>query len=136
MGTSYKGGSPTFRSIRENISKTKEHFPITDGFFGTKGKSRDASIRNIASSNPAVTAKEFYDSIAYGGKETVLIDMRTGAPKGMKTKMADGSIITWRNVSSSDGSPAVDINIERSSDGHTVQQQKIHFVQGDEHEDN
>lgn len=130
MGTSYKGDSPTFRSIGENVEKTKKHFPFANGLFGEKGRSRNANIRNIASDDPSTTAKEFYDSIAYGGIETVLIDKKTGNPKGMTTKMADGSIITWREVSTSDGSPAVDINIERSSDTNVVQQQKIHFVKG------
>ena len=92
--------------------------------------SRDISIRNIISEDPSAAAKEFYDSIAYGGIERNLTDKKTGANKGMVAKMADGSIITWREVSSSDGSPAVDINIERSSDNNVVQQQKIHFVKG------
>ena len=130
MGTSYKGDSPTFQSIGENVKETANHFPFANGLFGEKGRSRDTSIRNIVSDDPTTTAKQFYDSIAFGGKESVLIDKKTGKPKGMTTKMADGSIITWREVSSSDGSPAVDINIERSSDNNVVQQQKIHFVEG------
>ena len=130
MGTSYKGYSPAFLSIGENVDRTSKRFQFANGLFGEKGRSRDANIRNIVSDDPATTAKEFYDSIAYGGIETVLIDKETGNPKGMITKMADGSIITWREVSSSDGSPAVDINIERSSDNNGVKQQKIHFVKG------
>ena len=131
MGTSYKGDSPTFRSIGENVNQTKKHFPFLNGLFGNKGKSRDSYIRNIISNEPSATAKEFYDSIAYGGIESYLIDKKTGEVKGMITKMADGSIITWRDISSSDGSPAVDINIERSSDNNIIQRQKIHFVKGE-----
>ena len=48
----------------------------------------------------------------------------------MKTTLSDGSVITWRNISHSDGSPAVDINVERSSDSDGIKQQKIHFVKG------
>lgn len=76
------------------------------------------------------TAREFYDTIAYGGKETPTFDSKTGEQNGFKTTLSDGSIITWRNVSHSDGSPAVDINIERSSNNGGIKQQKIHFVKG------
>ena len=49
--------------------------------------------------------------------------------KGYRVSMKDGSIITYREVSSSDGSPAVDINITSSSDDTGgVRTQKIHFV--------
>ncbi|MCF0106641.1 MAG: hypothetical protein HUJ53_07765 [Holdemanella sp.] len=41
---------------------------------------------------------------------------------------SDGTIITYREVSSSDGSPAVDINIKKSTDSSGVKSQKIHFV--------
>lgn len=52
-----------------------------------------------------------------------------GNEYGKKTKLSDGSIISWRNVSHSpDKSPAVDINIERSSDSGGIKKQKIHFV--------
>lgn len=136
MGTGYKGNSLTFRSIRENVSRTKMLFSFSDGLFGDKGKSRDSFIRNITADDPAAAAKEFYDLIAYGGIESVLLDKKTGYTKGMITKMADGSVIAWREISVSDGSPAVDINIERSSDKNVVRQQKIHFVKGKQHEDN
>lgn len=49
--------------------------------------------------------------------------------KGFRVSMKDGSIITYREVSSSDGSPAVDIHIMSSSDDTGgVRTQKIHFV--------
>lgn len=43
--------------------------------------------------------------------------------------MSDGTVITMREVSSSDGSPAVDINISRGSGSGSIKGQKIHFVQ-------
>ena len=60
-------------------------------------------------------SKIFYDKIARGGVESPIKD-KNGNVKGHLSKMADGSIVSWREVSNSDGSPAVDINIERSSD--------------------
>ena len=63
-----------------------------------------------------------YDKLAYGGKEQIVNDnMRI-------THMADGTVITMRKVSSSDGTPAVDINIEKSRGSGGVKSQKIHFV--------
>lgn len=42
--------------------------------------------------------------------------------------MSDGTIITYREVSSSDASPAVDINIKKSTNPSGVKSQKIHFI--------
>lgn len=38
---------------------------------------------------------------------------------------------TTREVSSSDGSPAVEINIRKSDEHGDIKYQKIHFVKGD-----
>ncbi len=48
--------------------------------------------------------------------------------KGKRVTMADGSTLNWRKVSSSDKSPAVDIDIERSNDHGELVSQKIHFT--------
>ena len=66
----------------------------------------------------------FYDIII----ESDIYNKKTGEVIGQKTKLADGSIISWRDVSSSDGTPAVEINIEQSTSNGGVKQQKIHFV--------
>ena len=47
------------------------------------------------------------------------------------TRMADGSVVTMRRVSHSDGTPVVDINIKPSKDSGGVKGQKIHFVEDD-----
>ena len=47
------------------------------------------------------------------------------------TKMADGTIVTMRKTSTSDGTPVVEINISGSNHTGGIQKQKIHFVQGD-----
>jgi len=47
--------------------------------------------------------------------------------KGVITKMADGSIITFRPTTKSDNNPGVDINIEKSTDNGGLKKQKIHF---------
>jgi len=53
----------------------------------------------------------------------------SGDFKGKMTKMVDGTIVTWRNVSSSkDGSPAVNISVKYSDNHGDLKEQKIHFI--------
>jgi hypothetical protein len=72
-----------------------------------------------------LTAQDFYDKAAHGGIER---PMANG--KGHYTKMKDGSILSYREVSSSDGTPAVEINIKKSTNHGGIKYQKIHFVKG------
>ena len=45
--------------------------------------------------------------------------------KGMMYRMRDGSIVSHRYISSSDGSPVVELKVKNTSG---VKSQKIHFV--------
>lgn len=127
MGT-YKGGADHYHRIAENISLVKTDYNLHDGLFGERGKGGSRTIRNIASDDPAATAKDFYDKLAHGGIEKQLFK-KDGSPNGWQTKMADGSIVNWRpKSSSSDGSPAVDIFISTADEGGEIKNQKIHFV--------
>jgi hypothetical protein len=74
------------------------------------------------SDNPIKTAKDFYDKASYGGIEKPLCD-----GKGYYTKMKDGTILSFRMISTSDSSPAVEINIRKSNDYGDLKYQKIHF---------
>ncbi|MDD7281664.1 MAG: hypothetical protein PUH10_06710 [Erysipelotrichaceae bacterium] len=56
------------------------------------------------------------------------IESKINGGKSKITQMSDGTIITYREVSSSDGSPAVDINIKKSTNPSGVKSQKIHFI--------
>lgn len=128
MGTYYKGSATYFHEIIENLSVVKIKYKYDNGYFGTKGESSSAKVRNIKVDNPKEKAKEFYDEITYGGIEQDIYNKKTGEKVGKKTHLADGTVITWRNVSSSDGSPAVDINISYSSYAGDLKSQKIHFI--------
>lgn len=129
MGTYFKGGAGHYHSISENSAPLKKEYPYKNGYFGEKGRSStNSKVRYIESSNPEKTAKEFYDKATYGGIEEPIYNKRTGEKIGMKTTLSDGSVISWRNVSRSDGTPAVDINISRSTDSGGIKEQKIHFV--------
>ncbi|MBQ8976359.1 MAG: hypothetical protein IJ078_02945 [Succinivibrionaceae bacterium] len=68
-------------------------------------------------------SKAFYDKLAYGGIEKPL-----EKGNGVRTNLADGTIIIYREYTSTDGSPAVDIGIKFSSNKELIKQQRIHFV--------
>ena len=122
MGTGYKGKAKYYRSIGQNVLITSSKYPYANGRFGVNSPHGGSSTRNIASSDNLATATDFYNKIAFGGKETIVNDnLRI-------TRMADGTIITMRKVSHSDGTPVVDVNIERSTHSGGVRKQKIHFI--------
>ena len=50
--------------------------------------------------------------------------------KGVYTKMKDGSILSFREITSSADSPAVEINIRESNNYGDIKYQKIHFSKG------
>jgi hypothetical protein len=43
--------------------------------------------------------------------------------------MADGTHVTWRLISHSDGTSVVEINIDHSTHTGGIKKQKIHFVE-------
>ena len=123
MGTCYKGHSKQYRSIGQNIMVVSSKFKYKNGRFGDNSPSSGNITRNIKSKNPLQTAQEFYNAISFGGKET---SYKHGKVK--TTQMADGSIISFRTTSTSDGTPVVEINITCSSHSAGLKQQKIHFI--------
>ncbi len=125
MGTGFKGNSKYYRSIGQNVMVTSSKYRYVNGRFGESSPHGDQSTRHIVSSDNLATAKDFYDKIAYGG-----IEQKFGSNMRI-TRMADGTIITMRVVSHTDGTPVVDINIIDSTNPGGVKKQRIHFVQGD-----
>ncbi len=122
MGTGYKGNSKYYRSIGQNILITATKYTYVNGRFGISSPHGSASTRNISSSDNLSTANDFYNKISFGGKENIVNNnLRI-------TRMADGTIITMRKISHSDGTPVVDINIERSTHTGSIKKQKIHFI--------
>lgn len=125
MGTSYKGNSPTYRKIEDNIRMVASKYEYNDGRFGVCSPSTGNKTRNIVSADPIGTSKDFYEGISYGGIEKTY---KSGQQR--ITQMADGTIIAWRKISSSDRTPVVEINIRKSSGTGGIREQKIHFVEG------
>ena len=117
----YNGGTGSQHSIADNKAGLTERYPLRKGYFGSKGS--NSSVRRVESDDPSSTSKDFYDRAAKGGIETPLPN-----GKGVMTGLSDGTIVTMRQISSSDGSPAVEINISKSNDSAGIKGQKIHFV--------
>lgn len=123
MGTGFKGDTYYHHSISENLKKVKEDYSFSNGLFGIRGDSSRERTRHIESDAPEITSLDFYNKLAYGG-----IESASSNGKAKISKMEDGSTISYRLISSSDGSPVVEINIRKSSDSGGIKQQKIHFV--------
>lgn len=123
MGTGYKGGSKYYRSVGQNIIIAAAKYDYQNGRFGVSSPSTGHKTRNIGSDDPLSTAKDFYDRIAFGGIEKTY---KNGALN--ITHMADGTIISMRSTSNSDGTPVVEINISGSTHTGGVKEQKIHFI--------
>ncbi|MCD7981302.1 MAG: hypothetical protein LUF32_03140 [Clostridiales bacterium] len=122
MGTTYKGDTKYYRSIGQNVLITSQSYNFHNGYFGQNSIHGNNSTRNIVSEDNMKTAIDFYNKIALGGKEQTI-------DSNLKiTRMADGTTITMRKISHSDGTPVVDINIKRSTHTGGIKDQKIHFV--------
>jgi hypothetical protein len=122
MGSYYKGETVAYHSISDNLQITAKYYKYSNGYFGDKGKSPKNRNREIDCDNPIIVSKNFYDSIANGGIETTLEN-----GKGLITKLKDGTIITYREITSTANSPAVEINIKKSTNNSGIKTQKIHF---------
>lgn len=124
MGTTYKGDTKYYRSIGQNIMIVANTYQYDNGRFGVSSPSTGNKTRNIASADPVSTAKDFYNKIALGG-----VEQSFNGGKLKVTCMADGTHVSWRLVSHSDGTPVVEINIDHSTHSSSIKNQKIHFVE-------
>lgn len=118
----YVGRKQQFRSLDQNIKSIAKFYPITDGYFGVKGSSW--GIREIHSRNHEAVAKDFFNRIAKGG----ILDLQT-IKGGVVSRLKDGSVVSYRKITSSNNSPAVEIRFRKLSSKYGINDQKIHFVQ-------
>lgn len=123
MGAGFHGGfggtkgGQQHSSIASNANAMKEQYPLTKQFyFGEKGK----NCRVITSASPETTSIDFYRKLGKGG-----ITKPLSNGKGTITTLGDGTRIVHRIITSTKGSPAVEISISGSP---KVKNQKIHFI--------
>lgn len=122
FGGSRNGATGAQARISANIERLMEEFQTSPGgYFGSRSTSTNR--RNISSADPQATARRFFDIISKGGQRTA--DVSTG---GARVRFADGSNIIYRPVSSSDGSPVVDVHLG-SAQAKIARFQKIHFTE-------
>ena len=110
-----KGTSPNDNI--KSLSKSYKYNPYS-GKFGGKGK----NSRVIKSNNPIEDSKKFFQKISKGGVKSKLSN-----GKGDRVDFYDGTTITYREVTSTKDSLAVDIKVTVKSNG-GISTQKIHFV--------
>jgi hypothetical protein len=123
MGGGRGGGysDSSSEQVASNFRSLETRFgPPSSGRYGTPGSSK--SVRRISSTDPDATAKEFFDIASRGGKVTEI------KPGVYRAKFKNGTYITYRKSSKSDGSPAITINPGEKSQ-HSIRPHKIHFVE-------
>lgn len=107
-------------NLYQNKGNNIKYKPNESGYFGIQGKnSSNNKVRNIKGGDSI--AKDFFEEKTKGFIPELEIIKDNG--QFIQRKLKDGTDITYRRVSHSDGTPAVDIH-----NGNTYKAQKIHFV--------
>ncbi|CCI84935.1 hypothetical protein FC52_GL001006 [Lactobacillus pasteurii DSM 23907 = CRBIP 24.76] len=110
-------------SIQENIRQLTKDYPLSPGGeFGKAGKS--SGVRVIEANDQFKTAQDFWLKLSKGGEELYLPNK-----KGKKVIFPDGSISTYRIITSTKNSPAIEIYVYHNNS--KIKMKKIHFVRKD-----
>lgn len=91
-----------------------------DGCFCERGRGTGINKRQYISDDPLSDAVEFFEALSRGGSSRRF-------PKGIIKTLDDGTRITFREVTSTPDSPAVEIGRSASQ---FIKNQKIHFERG------
>ena len=103
-------------TVDYNAHKIRRKYPTTkSGYFGIKGENK----RVIYSKNQYKESKQFYSKMSKGGVQEPLPNGH-----GEKKIMKDGGVVTYREETSTQGSPAVDFGKMQGQ----VKNQRIHFI--------
>lgn len=106
--------------LEKNAQAMEGKFAMNEyGDFGKKGR----NSRVIEGDDPIRDSKAFYSQLSKGGAEESLVP----SSKGVKSLMPNGSTITYRVVTKTPNSSAVDIRILGRS---SVNTQKVYFERG------
>lgn len=117
-----KGTLGSGRSFRDNLPDAMTIVPLSrSGRFGAKSATSRGDVRVFECADPARTAYTFAQKASRG-----FVSMTPIQGKGYIMRMSDGTLITYRYISSSaDRSPVVELKIKNLK---RVRTQKIHFV--------
>lgn len=125
MGAGFSSATRISCNIKDGLIQAKLTYNYNDGlFFDRSPKRHDDYVRICESDNPIKTSKEFFEILTQNS-----FSNKQFKDKKIIAKMTDGTVITWREKSSSDGSPVVEINIKRCDSNSGLKNQKIHFTQ-------
>jgi hypothetical protein len=114
-------GASSTHTLAENIPNVTSRYKLSpSGYFGT-ARSKNTKVRQIESRNPLQTAKDFFRRLSINGVST-----RSPRPGITIVSLKDGTNVSFREHSSSDGSPVVEI---RNPPSGRVKDQKIHFIE-------
>lgn len=106
-------------SLESNIMINRERLKFHDN--GRFGDEVEHGIDNFYSEDPMKDAIECYKTMAYGGKRSI----RGNNERVLVSQFMDGSFVQIRPISSSPGSPAVEVRVDFINSG---RMRKIHFV--------
>ena len=109
-----------------NINSLTAKYPYKNGKFGKEGK----NCQVIITDTPKETSSDFFEKLTQGMN---IESLDNG--KGWKARSEDGTIITYRTLTSTPNSPAIDINIKKSSTP-PLRGQKIHFETAEDQKKN
>jgi hypothetical protein len=110
------------KQFQANINALKEKYPMNNGKFGKIGK----NCQIIVTDTPQTTGKDFFDQLTKGMKTREIIK-----GKGWFAKSEDGIYITYRYVTTTPNSPALEINT-KGANNPLLRKQKIHFTTKEE----
>ena len=119
-GADNEPADPT-SSIAENARRMSAQFPISrNGYFGIRDHKQ---IRVISCIDPIETSHVFFQRLTHGATHEIATNNR--GMEYQRATFADGSIVTYRVVTSTPDSPAVQISVTRAG---PIRNQKIHFT--------
>lgn len=115
-------GRGSAAALGDVIQSLKRMHPTTSGgYFGRRSPGKSIRIRLIESDDPVSAAKAFFDVASRRGTPTSYNQGQT-----LGAKFGDAGWLIYRSRSS-DGSPAISIEIRTSGFG-LARSQKIHFT--------
>ena len=104
-------------SVCDNAESVAKKYNLNE--FGNFGKKGD-NCRVFKCDDPLKESAEFYKKLSKGGVETPL-----PRGNGVKTTFDDFSVVTYREITKTPNSPAIDIKIKTPG---KIRGQKIHFI--------